>query len=125
MSLATIFAEALSCHHDGRLVDAEDLYKQVLSAQPDHPDALHNMGVLQMQCSNPTAAVPWFRAALEAQPENPQCWLSYAEALLEAGHAADARMVLDTGREAGLQGEAADLLELRVIAAVMGDGQVA
>ena len=115
-------AQAVALHRAGRLIDAERVYKQILEALPKQPDALHNMGVLQMQCTNPAAAVPWFHAALEAQPENPQCWLSYAEALLEAGEAADARMVLDAGREAGLRGEEVDMLELRVISAVMSDG---
>lgn len=116
-------AEAVALHREGRLIDAERAYKQILEVLPRQPDALHNMGVLQMQCSNPAAAAPWFHAALEVQPENPQCWLSYAEALLEANQAAEARMVLETGREAGLEGEAADLLELRVIAAQMGADQ--
>lgn len=115
MTVSTIFAEALSCHHEGRLIDAENLYKQVLAAQPEHPDALHNMGVLQMQCSNPAAAVPWFQAALDAHPENPQCWLSLGEALLANGQADQARLLILAGREAGLSGTEVDLLEAHIL----------
>jgi predicted O-linked N-acetylglucosamine transferase (SPINDLY family)/thioredoxin-like negative regulator of GroEL len=74
------------------------------------------MGLVQMQCSNPPAALPWFKAALEAQPQNPQCWLSYAGALLAAEQADEARQVMLSGRAAGLDGPAADLLEARIIA---------
>lgn len=125
MAVSTIFAEALSCHHEGRLIDAENLYKQVLAAQPEHPDALHNMGVLQMQCSNPAAAVPWFQAALNAHPENPQCWLSLAEALLGDDRVDEAQQVILTGRESGLAGAEVDHLEARVLQASLNKPDVA
>lgn len=109
--------QAVAAHQEGRLIDAERLYLAIVQAEPAHPDALHNLGWVQMQCSNPPAALPWFKAALEAQPQNPQCWLSYAEALLAAGQADDARQVMLTGRTAGLDGQEADLLEARITVA--------
>jgi len=115
MNLDPMFAEALSCHQAGRLLDAEALYKTVLASEPGHADALHNMGVLQMQCSNPAAAVPWFRAALDVRPESPQCWLSLGEALLGAGRADEARQLIMLGRDAGLDGAEVDALEARVL----------
>lgn len=118
-TVAEALRQALEFHRDGRLIDAERLYRAILDAEPAQPDALHNMGVLQMQGINPAAALSWFHAALEAQPQNRQCWLSYAEALLEAGQAEDARLVISTGRGAGLDGEDADLLEARIIGACM------
>lgn len=119
-TVADALRQALAFHREGRLIDAERLYQAILEAEPAQADALHNMGMLQMQCSNPAAALPWLHAALEAQPQNRRCWLSYAEALLEAGQAEDARLVITTGRGAGLDGEDADLLEARIIAAALG-----
>lgn len=46
-------------------------------------------------------------------------WMTYAEALLEAGQAEDARLVIATGRGAGLDGEDADVPEARIIAAAL------
>ncbi|MCK0509081.1 tetratricopeptide repeat protein [Aromatoleum anaerobium] len=106
--------QAVAAHQEGRLIDAERLYLAIVQAEPAHPDALHNLGCVQMQCSNPLAALPWFQAALEAQPQNRQCWLSFADALLAVGRADDALQVMLTGRSAGLDGEDADLLEARI-----------
>lgn len=117
LNVAETLKRAVACHQDGRLIDAERLYQSVLQMEPANVDALHNMGLLQIQCSNPVAALPWFKAALEAQPENSQCWQSYAGALLEAGVPDQARQVLLSGRSAGLDGPEVDLLEVRVTAA--------
>lgn len=115
--LDRMLKEALQAHQQDRLIDAEQLYLRILAIEPAQPDALHNMGLLQMQCSNPLAALPWFKAALEAQPGNPQCWHSYAEAFLEADQADEARQVILAGRAAGWEGNELDLLELRVTTA--------
>ena len=33
-------------HKEGKLQDAERIYRAILRAQPNHPDANHNLGVL-------------------------------------------------------------------------------
>lgn len=114
LSAAEALQNAVGHHQAGRLVDAERLYRAILQVEPANPDALHNLGLVQMQCSNPQAALPWFKAALEAQPQNPQCWLSYADALLAAGQADEARQVMLTARSGGLDGQQADMLEARI-----------
>ena len=38
--------EAIAAHKEGKLQDAERLYRAILEAQPSHPDANHNLGVL-------------------------------------------------------------------------------
>lgn len=45
-------------HQDGRFVDAERLYEQILQAHPHHADSLHLLGVLALQTGrHDTAAV--------------------------------------------------------------------
>lgn len=117
LTAAALLPQALLAHREGRLMDAVGLYREMLRIEPAQPDALHNLGVLQMECSNAPAALPWFRAALEAQPQNPQCWLSLAEALLVTDQADEARQVLLTARAAGLDGAEADALEARITVA--------
>lgn len=46
MSIADIFAQALANHEAGELAAAEQLYRQVLSAEPRHSDALHRLGCI-------------------------------------------------------------------------------
>ena len=59
-----VFNQALSYHKAGRLKDAEQRYRQVLSADPRQPDALHMLGVLAYQTGQNTAAVELIRQAI-------------------------------------------------------------
>jgi predicted TPR repeat methyltransferase len=108
------FQEAFAHHQAGQFQEAERLYRTVLQANPTHPDANHNLGVLAMQARQPTAALPYYKAALEANPSQGQYWLSYIEALIQAGLNEAARKVLEQGRQGGLQGEAVKLLAARL-----------
>lgn len=106
--------EAVVHHHAGRLQEAEKLYRAILQAQPTHPDANHNLGVLAVQVKQPAAALPYFEAALEANPNQAQFSLSYIDALIQAGQTDAARQALAQGRQRGLQGEAVEALADRL-----------
>ncbi|MEX2113695.1 MAG: tetratricopeptide repeat protein [Pirellulales bacterium] len=43
---------AIALHTQGRLAEAVPLYREVLSVHPDHPDALHLLGVIAHQTGN-------------------------------------------------------------------------
>ena len=45
-SIDEIIRRALEFHGQGRLAQAEPLYRQALQSAPDHPDSLHLLGVL-------------------------------------------------------------------------------
>ena len=49
-------AAAIRHHQDGRVKEAEALYRQVLAEQPDNPEALHLLGVLLLQRGEARAA---------------------------------------------------------------------
>ena len=38
--------QGIAAHREGRLQDAERLYRSILQTDPVHPDANHNLGVL-------------------------------------------------------------------------------
>jgi cytochrome c-type biogenesis protein CcmH/NrfG len=42
-------ATAIQHHQDGRVKEAEALYRQVLAAEPDNPEALLLLGVRSLQ----------------------------------------------------------------------------
>jgi len=106
--------QAVTHHKAGQLQDAERLYRAMLQAQPNHPDANHNLGVLWVQLKQPAAGLPHFKAALEANPNQGQYWLSYIDALIQTGQTDIARQVLEQGRQRGLQGEAVEALAGRL-----------
>jgi predicted O-linked N-acetylglucosamine transferase (SPINDLY family) len=62
---------AVQHHQSGRLAEAEALYRQVLSVQPKHSDALHLLGVLAGQVGKYDAAVDLVKQALAARPGEP------------------------------------------------------
>ncbi len=105
---------ALTHHNQGRLQDAESLYRAILHVQPGHPDVNHNLGILLVQLGQSTAALSYFKTALDADQNRDQFWLSYINALIQAGANNEAEMVVELGRQRGLNVEAVELLVDRI-----------
>ena len=94
LTLEQALQQAIFHHQAGRLQDAEYLYRAILQAQPNHPDVNHNLGVLALQVRQPAVGIPHFKAALEANPNKDQFWLSYIDALIQTGQTDAAQQVL-------------------------------
>lgn len=106
--------QAAALHQAGQLEDAVRACLAILQTRPDHPDANHRLGVLAVQTGHFAAALPYFSAALDADPTRGPFWLGYIDALFQAGQQEDARTVLALARQQGLQGEAVDALAARL-----------
>ncbi|MDZ4056956.1 MAG: tetratricopeptide repeat protein [Polynucleobacter sp.] len=107
---------ALACHRSGQYPEAEELYRAVLRTQPQHPDANHNLGAIAVECGHFLASIPYFQAALQANPKALQYWVSLVDALIQAGEHALAADILEDARRAGLAGDAAGELVERLVA---------
>jgi protein O-GlcNAc transferase len=79
----------------GRIDTAERLFRSVLQSEPGHPEANHALGALAVRQGKPQSALAFLTAALKADPQRGQHWLSFAEALLLTGQAGDARAVFE------------------------------
>lgn len=79
---------ALQHHSAGRFPEAESIYKQILKAHPDHPDALHLLGVIAHQVNKNDIAVDFISKALAIDP-------NFAEAHNNLGSALQALEQLD------------------------------
>lgn len=112
-------ALALDCHRAKNLSQAEELYRAVLSLEPGHADANHNLGAIAVECGQFLAAVPFFQAALQANPKNRQYWVSLVDALMQAGEFTLAEDILEDARRGGLAGDAAGELAERLAEAAM------
>ncbi len=66
----------------GRLAEAEKIYRHVLAQQPNHPDALHLLGVLAAQAGKLDDAIKIIRHAITINPTN----ASYHGSLGNAQH---------------------------------------
>ena len=94
--------QGVAAHREGKLQDAERLYRAILQTQPDHPDANHNLGALALTVGRPLEAVPLFKLALEANPRIEQFWLSYIDALIRVGRFDEAKRALVEGEKSGV-----------------------
>jgi tetratricopeptide (TPR) repeat protein len=89
--MATIpqaLAIAIQHHQAGRLQAAEQIYRQILAADPNHADAWHLLGVANAQAGNHERAVEYICRALALKPD-------WAEAQLNLGNASMAQGKLD------------------------------
>lgn len=82
--------KAVSFHQRGELDRAESLYRRVLASLPDHPDALHMLGVLAAQKGNPGQAVDLIRRAIAVAPDNPAAYNNCGNVLQDLGQREEA-----------------------------------
>ncbi len=119
--VADYLQQGMTCQQAGQLQEAEEIYRTVLQTHPDHPEANHNMGVLAVQTKRAAAGLPYFVAALNADPACRQYWLSYIDGLLRAEQLENARQVLALARQHGLEGDEVEAM----VARLEGNAQVA
>ncbi len=67
------FAEALRCHRAGQLSQADELYRRVLDAQPDHVECLHHLGVIALQTGRHDDAKSLIAEAIARDDRIPEC----------------------------------------------------
>ena len=106
--------KGVEAHNAGQVQEADRFYTAILNAQPKHPDANHNMGVLAVGVGNVQKALPFFKTALEANPATAQFWLSYIDALIKLDKFADAMAVLNQAKSNGAKGDSFNKLEQRL-----------
>jgi Flp pilus assembly protein TadD len=63
---------AVQHHQNGRLSQAEHLYRLVLQSRPDHPFVLHALALIAYQTSRHDLALDLVAKAIEANPQMPQ-----------------------------------------------------
>ena len=80
-----LIAEALDHFAGRRVVDAENCLHQALNQAPDHPDALHLLGLAAKQRGNDDQAIDLIEQALDLVPQNPVFLSNLANILLDAG----------------------------------------
>ncbi len=87
-------AKAQRHHQAQRLPNARKLYQRVLKIDPEHPDALHFLGVLAHQGGDSERAAHLIRRSLKVAPDNPAALNNLGRVLLEDDKADEAVVVL-------------------------------
>ena len=82
--------EARELHRAGEAAAAEPIYRRILAEQPEHPDALHLLGVVELQCGNAPAAIDLIEQAIAAKPDEAAYHNNLGNALMASGAAGQA-----------------------------------
>ena len=114
LTLDQALQKGVEAHKAGQSQEADRYYTAILKANPKHPDANHNMGVLAVGIGKVEAAIPFFKTALEANPKIAQFWLSYIDALIKLDRITDAKRVFDQAKSNGAMGDVFDQLGLQL-----------
>jgi predicted O-linked N-acetylglucosamine transferase (SPINDLY family) len=68
-TLTAKLANAIEAHRSGDLAAAEQCYRNALEMSPDHPHALHFMGVIEHQKGHNDTAIALIKRALDSVPD--------------------------------------------------------
>ena len=92
---------AISSHEAGDLLVAGEKYLEILKADPSHPDANHNFGLIALKMDEQAMAVQFFKNAIEANPNIKEYWVSCINTLIELKDVQNAQIALDKAKEVG------------------------
>jgi Tfp pilus assembly protein PilF len=89
-NLDPLLRTATAHHQAGQLPQAEAAYRQILQANPNHPVALHLLGVLAAQVGRADVALELIGRALAVDPSNPEAHCNRGKILQESKRPAEA-----------------------------------
>lgn len=81
---------AVSYQAAQKVDQAAEIYQAILGVEPEQPDALHLLGLIESQRGNHDKAVGLVRKATSLAPENPLFWSNYGVVLRHADKLDDA-----------------------------------
>jgi tetratricopeptide (TPR) repeat protein/SAM-dependent methyltransferase len=87
---SALFALAVRHHQAGQLVEAENLYRQVLASDANHFNSLHHLGIMALQRGQPQAAADSIGRAIAVNDRVPDCHYNMAFALQVLGRLSEA-----------------------------------
>ena len=105
MTIKQALLKGVAAHKEGKLKEAEHLYRAILQSQPKHPDANHLLGILTVSFNKAEAALPLFKTALEAEPKIEQFWLVHPCPHQEKQFD-NAKTVLEQAKQQGVDADA-------------------
>jgi len=79
-NISQLIQTGLEHHQSGRLQEAETIYRSILKEQPQHPEALHLLGVLALQVGKSEIAVNLIENAIKINPDEPEFYNICGEA---------------------------------------------
>jgi len=95
MTLQMLLNQAVALHREGRLAEAEALYRQVLAQSPPNFQLQYRLALLQHQQQRPKDALDTVRAALAINPKSVEALVLQGTLMAAAGAPQDALASFD------------------------------
>jgi tetratricopeptide (TPR) repeat protein len=114
LTIEQALQQGVVAHKEGKLQEAERLYRAILQSQPKHADANHNLGVMAVSVNKADAALPLFKTALDTNPKIEQFWLSYIDALIKEKQFDKAKEVILQAKKQGVASDSLNALMARL-----------
>jgi tetratricopeptide (TPR) repeat protein len=86
----TLFSQGIAHHQQGKLSEAQALYRQVLKLIPRQAEALHMLGITEFQSKNYAQAVELISRAKSVKPDNDLIHFNLGNALRAMGRLPEA-----------------------------------
>lgn len=93
-----------------RLDEAEKIYQEVLTIDPENAVANHDLGVIEAVNKGIPAALPYFKRAVQFNAQCEQYWVTYFDALVMNEDLEGAKVALEIGQVYGLTAETTKVL---------------
>ena len=89
-TISELFQLAVQLHQANRLVQAEQVYRELLEIQPNHSEGLYALGILMRQLGKYESAKELFNSVLRLKPESAKVWFSLGNLHQEQGQLSEA-----------------------------------
>ena len=104
LTVSQALKKGIAAHKAGMVQEADRYYTAVLKAQPRHPEANHNLGILAVGIGKLQEALPFLKIALEVNPDKEQFWTSYIDVLTKLNRLEEATGVIAKAKSKGISG---------------------
>ncbi len=102
LTIEQALQKGIAAHKEGKTQQAENFYRAILKSQPLHPDANHNLGLLEVSYNKVKTALPLFKKAIDSNSKIEQFWVSYIDTLIKDKQFDNAKQVLEQAKSHGV-----------------------
>ncbi len=96
------FELGIAAHKAGKMHEADRYYTAILNANPNHPEANHNLGLIAISAGKVEDAIILFKRSIQTDPNTVQFWVSLIKALVTMGHVEEARLYLQRAKDSDI-----------------------
>ena len=114
MTIDQVLHKGIEAHDAGDIQLADSCFTAILKAQPTHPDANHNFGLLCAKLGEPAMGVQFLRTAIETNPTVAGYWISIIDTLIELKDGENAKIALEKAKEVGHNDEVFEKLAANI-----------